>query len=116
MHCVLRHLGWLVQVVVPVMLPDQAPMAVGIVGLQRSDLRLLAAVQQLGPLIQEAASKLWASRKSDSAAPADSNSASSSPAKSLMNGSAKKKSPGATHCTVAYYPPVYHAACLSDQL
>ena len=49
------------QVTVPVVLPDTAPMAVGIVGLQRSDRRLLAAAQQLGPLIQEAAAKLAAS-------------------------------------------------------
>lgn len=83
------------QVIVPVVLPDEAPMAVGIVGLQRSDRRLLAAAQQLGPLIQEAAAKLAASRMGAADAPADSSSASSSPAKPLMNGSAKKQGRGA---------------------
>ena len=82
------------QVTVPVVLPDAAPMAVGIIGLQRSDRRLLAAAQQLGPLIQEAAAKLAASRAAAADAPADSSSASGSPAKLLANGSAKKQSPG----------------------
>ena len=83
------------QVTVPVVLPDAAPMAVGIVGLQRSDRRLLAAAQQLGPLIQEAAAKLAASRAAAADAPTDSSSAAGSPAKPLVNGSAKKQSPGA---------------------
>ena len=83
------------QVTVPVVLPDAAPMAVGIVGLQRSDRRLLAAAQQLGPLIQEAAAKLAASRAAAMDAPADSSSAAGSPARPLANGSAKKQSPGA---------------------
>lgn len=83
-----------VQVNVPVVLPDQAPMAVAIVGLQRSDRRLLAAAQQLGPLIQEAAAKLAAGRATEDSSPGAS-SASSSPSKPLMNGSAsKKQSPG----------------------
>ena len=70
-------------------------MAVGVVGLQRSDRRLLTAAQQLGPLIQEAAAELAASRAAAADAPANSSSASSSPAKPLMNGSANKQGRGA---------------------
>ena len=79
----------------PVVLPDQAPMSVAIVALQRSDNRLLSAALQLGPFIQEAAAQLAASSKSAADPPAAGSSASSSPAKPLMNGSAaRKQSPG----------------------
>ena len=69
-------------------------MSVAIVALQRSDKRLLAAAMQLGPYIQEAAAQL-AAKKEAPGAPADSSSASSSPAKPLANGNAaRKQSPG----------------------
>ena len=78
----------------PVVLPDQAPMSVAILALQRSDNRLLSAALQLGPFIQEAAAQLAAS-KSAADAHAAGSSASSSPAKPLMNGTAaRKQSPG----------------------
>ena len=82
------------QVTVPVVLPDQAPMSVAILALQRSDKRLLSAALQLGPFIQEAAAQLVASGAAGDA-PAAASSASSSPAKPLTNGTAaRKQSPG----------------------
>ena len=84
----------LAQVNVPVVLPDQAPMSVAILALQRSDARLLSAALQLGPFIQEAAAQLAATRSAAESPAADS-SASSRPAKPLMNGAPAKKSPGA---------------------
>ena len=73
------------------MLPDQPPMSVAIVALQRSDNRLLSAALQLGPFIQEAAAQLAASSRDAVDAPGASSSASSSPAKPLMNGTAARK-------------------------
>ena len=101
------------QVTVPVVLPDAAPMAVGIVGLQRSDRRLLAAAQQLGPLIQEAAAKLAASRVAAADASADSSSAAGSPAKPRVNGSAKKQSLGAAQYIARLLTPCKPASLLS---
>lgn len=90
----------LAQVNVPVVLPDQAPMSVAILALQRSDTRLLSAALQLGPFIQEAAAQLSASRNAADA-PAAGSSAASSPAKPLMNGKpARKQGPGAESATV----------------
>ena len=74
----------------PVVLPDQAPMSVAILALQRSDNRLLSAALQLGPFIQEAAAQLAASRTAGDA-PAAASSVSSSPAKPLTNGTAARK-------------------------
>ena len=43
------------QVNIPVLVPGQPPMSVALLGLQRSDMRLLHVAAKLGPLISRAA-------------------------------------------------------------
>ena len=50
------------QVNIPVQVPGQPPMSVALLGLQRSDLRLLHVAAKLGPLISRAAQQAAAQK------------------------------------------------------
>lgn len=82
------------QVCIPVDIPGRPPASVAVVGMQRSDMRLLTAAEKLGPHIQEAAAKLAVRQNAQApmqnGKPAD---ASASP-KPLANGAAKKAAGG----------------------
>lgn len=84
------------QVCIPVQVPGQPLMSVAVVGLQRSDLRLLTAAEKLGPMISECAAKLAAAQQLAPAAAPNGKAASPSPSPKgpMVNGHAKKASPG----------------------
>lgn len=76
--------------------PGQPPASVALVGLQRSDMRLLTAAEKLGPLVTEAAVKLAAAQQRDPAVASNGTSATSapSPKRPTANGTAKKPAAG----------------------
>jgi hypothetical protein len=84
-----------------VQVPGKDPASVAVLGLQRSDMRLLAAAEKLGPHIQEAATRLAAQAPAHASAqngkPASSSGSSKQP---LANGSAKKAAAG---CLVVWW-------------
>ena len=82
----------LVQVCIPVHVPGQPPASVAVVGLQRSDMRLLAAAEKLGPMITDAAVKLAAAQQRNAAGAANGTSAgaATSPQRPTANGTAKR--------------------------
>ena len=75
--------------------PGQPPASVALVGLQRSDMRLLTAAEKLGPLVTEAV-KLAAAQQRDPAVASNGTSATSapSPKRPTANGTAKKPAAG----------------------
>ena len=79
--------------------PGQAPQSVAVLGLQRSDMRLLAAAEKLGPALADAAAAL-AAAAAPRAAPAAKGEATppdaaAAPAKApLANGIAKRTKSG----------------------
>ena len=91
-----------VQVCIPVRIPGQPPQSVAVLGLQRSDMRLLAAAEKLGPAIAEAAATLAAAapRATPAANGGPSTGAARAPAKApLPNGTAKRTKSGAHSLT-----------------
>ncbi|BDA48105.1 Amidase 1 [Coccomyxa sp. Obi] len=86
-------LAGLPQVCIPVHVPGQPPASVAVVGLQRSDMRLLTAAEKLGPMITDAAVKLAAAQQQRIAAGAangNSADATPSPTRPTANGTAKR--------------------------
>ncbi|CAL8462898.1 g2432 [Coccomyxa elongata] len=85
-------LAGLPQVCIPVHVPGQPPASVAVVGLQRSDMRLLTAAEKLGPMITDAAVKLAAAQQRSAAGAANENSTSAtpSPTRPTANGTAKR--------------------------
>lgn len=81
---------------IPVLVPGQPPASVAVVGLQRSDMRLLTAAEKLGPMITDAAVKLAAAQQRTAAGAANGNSASAapSPKRPTANGTAKRAAGG----------------------
>ncbi len=80
-------------------IPGRPPQSVALVGLQRSDARLLAAAEKLGPLVSDAAAKLAAAgaAAADGAGTAPS-AAGGQPKQPLPNGTAKRARAGGGLC------------------
>lgn len=109
-----RCLNWqgapCAQVCIPVHIPGRPPQSVALVGLQRSDARLLAAAEKLGPLVSEAAAKLAAASAAtaNGAAAGPGSAAGQQQEQPLPNGTAKRARAGEGAVLAALSSPSCH--------